>query len=374
MDDPVGTAARRPSPHAFGFAVAAGGVLLLSGASGGYFPTSWRWGAAAFAAAACIAVLLQGRFAVSRAGAALLGGLIAFGGWTALSASWSLDAHASLLEAQRVLLYCAALAAFLAARRGLTRGVVVGASAVALWALADRYLGPAPTDPFEGTLLSAPLGYANALGALLAMAAVASAVAALRFRPAAAPLVVLVPALVLTNSRGAIAAALAGLAVGVALTLSRRFAAAAILATALAALTLLLGLPIGGLGDRSAYWSAARHAAAVHPLAGTGAGTFAQVYRAERPRGPVARNAHSLYLETLDELGVVGLVLLLATLATPVVAGVIRGATAAPALGGYAVFLLHAGIDWDWTMPAVTVAAFALAASAVGGPQGLTKL
>ena len=148
MDDLVGTAARRSSPHSYGLAVAAGGVLLLSVASGGFFPPSWRWGAAAFGAAACIAVLHQGRFAVSRAGATLLGSLIAFGCWTALSASWSLDAHASLLEAQRVLLYIAALAAFLAARRGLTRGVVVGATGVALWAIADRYLGPAPTGTF----------------------------------------------------------------------------------------------------------------------------------------------------------------------------------------------------------------------------------
>jgi hypothetical protein len=365
----VGTAARRPSPRQLGLVLAAGGVLLLSAANGGFFPTSWRWGAAAFAAAACIAVLLEGRVVVSRAGAALIACLIAFGAWTTLSAAWSLDRHATLLESQRLLLYVAALAAFLAARRGLTSGVVLGATAVAVWALADRYLGGAPTDPFEGKLLSAPLGYANALGALTAIAAVACAVAAVRFRIAALPLLVLLPALALTNSRGAMVAAGVGLVVGGALAFGHRLAAAGVLAAAIVALAVVLAVPLGGLGDRSAYWGVARGSVSHHPVAGSGAGTFAQVYRAERPAGPVTRNAHSLYLETLDELGVIGLVLLLATLAVPAVAGVLRGRAAAPAVAGYAVFLLHGGIDWDWSMPAVTVAALALAAASSEKPN-----
>ena len=360
----MGTAARRPSPCQLGLVLAAGGVLLLSAADGGFFPPSWRWGAAAFAAAGCVAVLLERGVVVSRAGRTFIACLIAFGGWTTLSATWSLDAAASLLEAQRLLLYAAALAAFLAARRGLTSGVVLGVTAVAIWALADRYFGGAPVDPFEGKLLSAPLGYANALGALMAIAAVACAVAAVRFRIAALPLIILLPALALTNSRGAVLAAVVAFAVGAALAFGRRLVAAGILAAAIAALTIALAVPLGGLGDRSAYWAVARGAVAGHPVAGSGAGTFAQVYRAQRPQGPVTRNAHSLYLETLDELGVVGLVLLLATLAVPAVAGVMCGRAAAPAVAGYTVFLLHAGIDWDWTMPAVTVAALALAASA----------
>jgi O-antigen ligase len=366
----VGTAARRPSPRQLGLVLAAGGVLLLSAANGGFFPTSWRWGAAAFAAVACIAVLLEGRVVVSRAGAALIACLIAFGGWTTLSVAWSLDRHATLLESQRLLLYAAALAAFLAARRGLTSGVVLGATAVAVWALADRYLGSAPTDPFEGKLLSAPLGYANALGALTAIAAVACAVAAVRFRIAALPLLVLLPALALTNSRGAMVAAAVGLVVGGTLAFGHRLAAAGVLAAAIVALAVVLAAPLGGLGDRSAYWGVARGSVSHHPVAGSGAGTFAQVYRAERPEGPVTRNAHSLYLETLDELGVIGLVLLLATLAVPAVAGLLRGRAAAPAIAGYTVFLLHGGIDWDWSMPAVTVAALALAAAAAAEDPG----
>ena len=65
-------------------------------------------------------------------------------------------------------------------------------------------------------------------------------------------------------------------------------------------------------------------------------------------------DAHSLYLETLAELGLVGLGLLVLVLAPPL-AGAFRGASAAAA-GGYVAFLVHAGVDWDWEMPAVTIA------------------
>ena len=63
-------------------------------------------------------------------------------------------------------------------------------------------------------------------------------------------------------------------------------------------------------------------------------------------------DAHSLYLETLAELGLVGLALLVLALAPPLVAG-FRGVEAA-ATGGYVAFLIHAGLDWDWELPAVT--------------------
>jgi O-antigen ligase len=343
-----------------GTALVAGAVLLLAAADGGFFPAAWRWGAVALAAAGAIAAFGPQRVSVSRAGSAMLALLVAFGCWTTLSATWSLDAHASLLESQRLLLYAVALAAFLLARRGLVDGVILGAVAVAIWSLIDR----GGRDPFEGTLLVGPIGYANALGALVAMAAVAAV--CLRGR-ALLSLVVLLPALALTNSRGAELAALVGVAVGGALVLGRKRAALALLAAALIALVVLLAAPIGGLGDRTSYWSTARAVVPRHVVAGSGAGTFAEVYSSARPEGPSARNAHSLYLETLDETGIVGLVLLLATLALPLVAGFARGPATAPAVGGYVVFLLHAGVDWDWTMPVVAVAALALAASQTVG-------
>ena len=56
------------------------------------------------------------------------------------------------------------------------------------------------------------------------------------------------------------------------------------------------------------------------PLLGTGAGSFEAHWFRERSVAFHARDAHNLYLETLAELGPVGLALLLATLALPLLA------------------------------------------------------
>jgi peptidoglycan/LPS O-acetylase OafA/YrhL len=37
----------------------------------------------------------------------------------------------------------------------------------------------------------------------------------------------------------------------------------------------------------------------------------------------------------------------------------------AAALGGYVAFLIHAGLDWDWELPAIVVAALACGAAAL---------
>jgi hypothetical protein len=78
-----------------------------------------------------------------------------------------------------------------------------------------------------------------------------------------------------------------------------------------------------------------------------------------------AREAHSLYLETLAELGPLGLALLLTVLTVPLMAAVrARGSPLVPvAAGAYVAFLVHAGADWDWEMPAVTLAGLACAAA-----------
>ena len=71
------------------------------------------------------------------------------------------------------------------------------------------------------------------------------------------------------------------------------------------------------------------------------------------------RDAHSLYLETFAELGIVGLILLVVALGTPLVA-VVRARKrpgVAAVAGAYAAYLVHAGFDWDWEVTAVTLAA-----------------
>ena len=70
------------------------------------------------------------------------------------------------------------------------------------------------------------------------------------------------------------------------------------------------------------------------------------------------RDVHNVYLEMLAELGPVGLLLLLAALGAPAAAAIVaRGhPLVPPAFGAYAAFLVHAGVDWDWEMTAVTLA------------------
>jgi tetratricopeptide (TPR) repeat protein len=104
--------------------------------------------------------------------------------------------------------------------------------------------------------------------------------------------------------------------------------------------------------------------AAERPLLGSGAGTFDIAWYRERPGQVGVRDAHSLYLETLAELGVPGLLLLSAALLVPLVAACSRrGWAAATAAGAFAAYLVHAGLDWDWEVPAVTLAALACAAA-----------
>jgi hypothetical protein len=97
-------------------------------------------------------------------------------------------------------------------------------------------------------------------------------------------------------------------------------------------------------------------------LHGTGAGTYRLTWERYRPAPPVKMNdGHSLYLETLSELGVVGLGLIVVILGTLLVGGLRRlggaGERHAHAMyvAGGAMLCLHAGVDWDWEMPALFV-------------------
>lgn len=120
--------------------------------------------------------------------------------------------------------------------------------------------------------------------------------------------------------------------------------------------------------NRSDYWTVAWRSYEDDPLLGAGAGTYARTWLRERPVPQPVTDAHNLYLETLAELGPIGLALLLTALAAPF-AG-IRGPWAAVTLGPYVAFLAHAGQDWDWELPAVTVGALACGFAAVAGAAG----
>jgi tetratricopeptide (TPR) repeat protein len=126
-------------------------------------------------------------------------------------------------------------------------------------------------------------------------------------------------------------------------------------------------------GNRRNLWASALSAFAAHP-AGTGAGTFEFWWEREARNPEFVRDAHSLYFESLAELGWPGLAILLATLGSLLWLGFAgrRRIHSAPAVGAWAaliaafvVFLVAAGVDWMWESTAV--AALGLGAIATAG-------
>jgi hypothetical protein len=103
-----------------------------------------------------------------------------------------------------------------------------------------------------------------------------------------------------------------------------------------------------------------------HPVLGGGAGSFAEFWAAAGPNQTQLLEVHNLYLETLAELGPIGLALLAATLLAPLAAAVrARHRSLVPiAAAGYVAWLVHVVYDWDWELPGVTIAAL-LCAGAV---------
>jgi hypothetical protein len=137
--------------------------------------------------------------------------------------------------------------------------------------------------------------------------------------------------------------------------------------TSLAAVCALAATPFALRGsERAHYWGVALHEARVNPVLGSGAGTFVDWWLRNRPVPQSALEAHSLYLETLAELGPVGLVLLLVALGAPLAAAWrLRNDRFGPAsIAALAAFDIAAAVDFHWDLAAVTAPVIALAAAA----------
>jgi O-Antigen ligase len=116
--------------------------------------------------------------------------------------------------------------------------------------------------------------------------------------------------------------------------------------------------------DRYAYWRVAMRAFGAQPLHGVGAGGWTVWWLRYRPNDDFAQDAHSLPIQTLAELGVVGLALLAAFLAG-IGWAARRALRAAPVLAagpiaGFVTYVAHSPLDWDWQLPAVTLVAIVL--------------
>jgi O-antigen ligase len=322
---------------------------------------------------AAAGLLLRDRVALGRLEVVALGAAAALTAWIACSLAWTASVPLTALELQHSLVPLTGLAAALALPAawalGLPAGVATAAFAVSAWNLA------AGGDT--------PLGYANAVALVAVLGTLLVAGWALERRGVLAllalpVLLVLLAVVVRSEARAAWLALAGGVAAAVALRMPRP---GIVFAGVLAASAVALGV-IGMLESepRAAYWPATLAEAGREPLLGSGAGTWQRAWLEHRDEPFSARDAHSLYLETLAELGPLGLAIVLAMLAAPLVAAVrARGQPLVRvAAGAYAAFVLHLGVDWAWELTAVALAEVflgaALLAAARKAPSGTETL
>jgi hypothetical protein len=124
------------------------------------------------------------------------------------------------------------------------------------------------------------------------------------------------------------------------------------------------------VGGRTEHWDVALSYYRQDKLTGAGAGTYETQWLRSRPSDGSVTDAHSLYVEVLSELGLVGLFLLLVALAAVLVGLVLRArgprrALYAAIFAASLMWVVHAGVDWDWELAAVSFWLFALAGTAL---------
>ena len=117
-------------------------------------------------------------------------------------------------------------------------------------------------------------------------------------------------------------------------------------------------------------WTAAIDEFRSEPLHGRGAGSFGAWWLQSRHYAGFARDAHSLYAETLGELGIIGLLLLAGAMLTAAVSGLVRSVArieAAPAaLASFLGFAAGSAVDWMWELTVVTIVGVVLMAVMTG--------
>jgi hypothetical protein len=178
-----------------------------------------------------------------------------------------------------------------------------------------------------------------------------------------------------------------------------RFIAAAVVAIALVATLVAVGDPVdkvrqqyddfvnlrvsdpgstrflSGGGYRYDYWRVAWLEFKDSPLRGQGAGNYDDLYFVERRTSEDIRQPHSLEMQTLAELGLVGMLFLLLFVGA-VLAGLWRQSRRAVQLperrmvavaagGAFVAWLAHTSVDWLHNIPGVTGVALCAAAALV---------
>ncbi len=130
----------------------------------------------------------------------------------------------------------------------------------------------------------------------------------------------------------------------------------------------------GNGSGRWQFWRSAVKEFESRPLFGRGGGSYEAWWAEHGTLNAYVKNAHSLYLETLGELGAAGFLLLCAAFAVGLILSlrrVLRAAenerlTVAALAAAFAGYVVAAGIDWIWELTAVSVVGFVLLGLLVG--------
>jgi hypothetical protein len=485
----AGHETRRSAPRIYLLGLALSGVFALSALGDGLYSRS-AWLPVALVTLAglgAVVLLAPGPLGGPALGAAGALGFLAV--WSALSAGWADAPDSAWLEANRWLLYCAALVVLAASlrtaadRRAAVVIVVAGATLLALY-VEFRLLAGTASGMFFGYRLNDPLGYVNGeatvlllgfwpltvfaahrdrpdaagalavggAGLLLGLAVLTqsrsglvafavSAIVCLAFAPrrlrllgallatgagvaAASPALLAVyhgfrPEVIghpaagvlrdagLAAAGGALVAAAAWFAGATAYrrlgarnpVTARRIVVLAIAATVVCGAVVVapsagskadrayddfrsLSFDKGGTdrftqggGGRHDLWRIAADQARDHPVRGVGAGNYTSTYFRERRQPSDVRQAHSLEMQALGELGIPGALAVLG-FAACVFAGAARarrrvgidGVVAVAALGMFSAWFAQTSVDWIHNLPGVTGMAL-VAAAVLVAPQ-----
>jgi len=136
--------------------------------------------------------------------------------------------------------------------------------------------------------------------------------------------------------------------------------------------------------SRYQFWQSALDANATDPWIGIGPGTYEFWWARDSDEhaapGLFVRDAHSLYLETLAELGIIGFVLIVGFVGFVLVAGTVRAfrldksepmaGLLAAATAGAVAFAIAAALDWAWELTVLPVCFLLLAAVILGRDTG----
>lgn len=136
--------------------------------------------------------------------------------------------------------------------------------------------------------------------------------------------------------------------------------------------------------SRYQFWQSAIDANATHPWRGIGPGTYEFWWARDADQhaapGLFVRDAHSLYFETLAELGIVGLALIGGFIGLILVTGAVRAfrldrtepsaAVVAAATAGACAFAIAAALDWAWELTVLPVCFLLLGAVILGRDSG----